>query len=265
MSHPFRALARPALAALAEALAAGRLPWPPHAGSLTGLVPEDHAQATTAALRALAADGVAPRHAASTLRLLVEERDAAQRMSDRVQLVWSPPELDAVDARDTAVVVQEMFRRAERSVMIATFALDERKKAEVLFGALASRMDADPTLHVRIFANIHRVHGDDTPATTLAREFATRMRTQVWPGRRQPEVYYDPRSLEVDAPKRAVLHAKALVVDGRWTLLTSANLTEAAHERNIEAGLLVDDRALAARVTLQLDRLVAAGALRRLL
>jgi hypothetical protein len=61
--------------------------------------------------------------------LLVEERDAGQRMSDRVELVWSPPELDTIDARDTSVVVQELFRRARKSVLIATFALDEKKKA----------------------------------------------------------------------------------------------------------------------------------------
>ncbi|MEI7893397.1 MAG: hypothetical protein WCI05_09900 [Myxococcales bacterium] len=30
-----------------------------------------------------------------------------------------------------------------------------------------------------------------------------------------------------------------LVVDGRWTLLTSANFTEAAQERNLEAGVVV--------------------------
>ncbi len=265
MSHPLRALGRPALAALADALAAGRLPWPPSAGAVAGLAPEEHAGPVAAALAALAADGVAARHAAGTLRLLVEERDAAQRMADRVELVWSPPELDAVDARDTAVVVQELFRRAQATVLIATFALDERKKAEALFGELAARMDAEPGLQVRVFANIHRKHGDDTPASALVREFSQRMRGQIWPGSRLPEVFYDPRSLEIDAPKRAVLHAKAIVIDGRWTLLTSANLTEAAQARNIEAGLVVDDRALAARTTRQFELLVASGALRRLM
>lgn len=61
-----------------------------------------------------------------------------------------------------------------------------------------------------------------------------------------------------------MLHAKCVVTDGRWTLLTSANFTEAAQERNIEAGVLVDDPRLAARVTRQLDELVHRRALRRL-
>jgi phosphatidylserine/phosphatidylglycerophosphate/cardiolipin synthase-like enzyme len=42
-----------------------------------------------------------------------------------------------------------------------------------------------------------------------------------------------------------VLHAKAVVADDEAVFVTSANLTEAAFDRNIELGLLVLDRALA--------------------
>jgi phosphatidylserine/phosphatidylglycerophosphate/cardiolipin synthase-like enzyme len=59
-------------------------------------------------------------------------------------------------------------------------------------------------------------------------------------------VFYDPRALELVRPG-GVLHAKA-VVDDEVVFVTSANLTEAALERNIELGLLVRDRALAAAV-----------------
>lgn len=104
----------------------------------------------------------------------------------------------------------------------------------------------------------------ETPATVLLREFATHIRDQVWPGKRLPEVFYDPRSLAMEGPKRAVLHAKAVVVDGRFSLLTSANFTEAAQERNIEAGVLMDDMRLAARVTQQFDHFVERRILQRL-
>ncbi len=56
-----------------------------------------------------------------------------------------------------------------------------------------------------------------------------------------------PRSLEPDGPG-GVLHAKAVVADREAVFVTSANLTEAALDRNIELGLLVRDRALAASV-----------------
>ena len=95
------------------------------------------------------------------------------------------------------------------------------------------------------------------------REFAARMRTDIWPGERLPEVYYDPRSLLIDAPARAVLHAKAVGIDARVSFLTSANFTEAAHARNIEAGVVLDDAALAERLTRQFELLIERGHLRR--
>ena len=46
-----------------------------------------------------------------------------------------------------------------------------------------------------------------------------------------------------------MLHAKAVVADGEAVFMTSANLTDAALDRNIELGVLIRDRALAASVT----------------
>jgi phosphatidylserine/phosphatidylglycerophosphate/cardiolipin synthase-like enzyme len=264
MSHPLRTLGKAALDGLVEALAAGRLGTPLARAALVPHVPKEHLAAVWTALQELERDGMAPRHMARMLALLAEERGAGQRMSDRVELVWSPPELDAVDARDTSVVVQELFRRARTHITIATYALDAREKAEALFGELAQRMDTEPSLVVRVFANIHRTYRDPTPSAVLIREFAKQFREQIWPGQRLPEVYYDPRSLETEPHKRAVLHAKAVVVDGRWTLLSSANFTQAAQQRNIEAGVLLDDPRLAARMTRQFDRFVEAKIFARL-
>jgi phosphatidylserine/phosphatidylglycerophosphate/cardiolipin synthase-like enzyme len=264
MSHPLRALGRTALEGLADALQSGRIGGPVARSSLVAHVPDDHVDTVFRFLADLETDGMAPRHIAATLKLVAEERAAAQRMSDRVQLVWTPAEHDHVDARDTSVVVQELFRLATRSVLITTFALDAGKKAETLFGDLAARMDASPDLSVHVLVNIHRKHKDTTPSPVLVREFARRLRANVWPGERLPEVFYDPRSLEIDAPKKAALHAKCIVVDGRWSLLTSANFTEAAQERNIEAGVVVDDRQFAERIERQFGLLVERGALKRL-
>ena len=262
MTHPLRRLGRSALVGLAEALSAGRLAPPFGRAAVAALVPDAEVAAVLSALEELSADGMAPRHIARTLALLAEERAAYQQLEDRVQLVWSPPELDQVDARDTGVVVAELFRAAAVSVRIVSFALDEGAKAEVLFGELAARMDAEPALDVRVYANIHRKHLDETPAPVLVRQFAARLRGQIWPGQRLPQVFYDPRSLEIEHRRRAVLHAKCVVVDQRWTFLTSANFTEAAQVRNIEAGVLLDDRRVAERVQRQLDALVEIGVLK---
>ena len=60
-------------------------------------------------------------------------------------------------------------------------------------------------------------------------------------------MYFDPRALEIDGPG-GVLHAKAVVADEERVFITSANLTEAALDRNIEIGLLVRDTPLALSV-----------------
>jgi phosphatidylserine/phosphatidylglycerophosphate/cardiolipin synthase-like enzyme len=62
-----------------------------------------------------------------------------------------------------------------------------------------------------------------------------------------------------------VLHAKAVVTDDEVVFITSANLTEAAFDRNIEAGLLVRDRALAVSVSSHFRGLIDRGLLRPLL
>ncbi len=264
MTHPLRRLGRSAMLALADALAAGRVHPPFPVTALRVYVPEEHAGPVAACLQQMAAIGMSGAHVAAALRLLAEERAAGQRMEDRVQLVWSPPSMDHVDARDTVVVVQDLFRQATQTVLVATYAIDEGEKSEALFGELAARMAALPELQVRVYVNVHRVHLDETPASTLVQRFAERLQARVWPAGRLPEVFYDPRSVEVEGSKRAVLHAKCVVVDGRWTMLTSANFTEAAQERNIEAGVLLDDRRFADRVRRQFEALVERGELVRL-
>lgn len=263
MTHAFSRLSRAGLAGLADALRSGRLAPPYARNGLVGFVPPEDLGEVVAALEELAREGMQPAHIAWALGLLVQERAAHQAIADRLELVWSPAELDQVDCRDTSVVVQELFRRATQSVLIVTYALDEGTKAEAIFCELARRMDAEPELAVRIIVNVMRPYRDNTPARALERAFAERLRDRVWPGERLPEVFFDPRSLEEEA-RHSVLHAKCVVVDRRLSFITSANFTEAAQLRNIEAGVLVSDKTLAERLVLQFDRLIEAEVLKSL-
>jgi len=249
---------------LAAALENGRVSSPYSRTGLLQVVPDGLVRAIRDELRELDAMGMAPEHVAHTLKLLSEERAAAQAISDRVALVWSGVEVTPGTSRDTAVVVQELFREARESVLIASYAVDSGGKAEALFGTLARRMDEDPRLRVRFFVNVHRSHHDETAASVLLREFAERFRDHIWPGERLPEVFHDPRSLTVDGNTRACLHAKCIVVDDDRALITSANFTEAAHERNIEAGAVIADPGLARALKAQFETLVDHGALKRI-
>jgi phosphatidylserine/phosphatidylglycerophosphate/cardiolipin synthase-like enzyme len=160
-------------------------------------------------------------------------------------------------ARDTRRVYEELLGCAERSVWASTYAFFDGPRA---FEVLARRMDTRPDLCVTLLLNIQRKRGDTTDADHLVRRFADRFWTADWPGARRPGVFYDPRALEPEGPA-GVLHAKAVVADDEIVFATSANLTEAALDRNIELGLLVRDAALAATVVSHFQVLIDRGLL----
>ena len=180
-----------------------------------------------------------------------------RRAPPRPDLVWSGPTAPGLHTRNTRQVYDELITTAERSIWLSTFAYFDGQHA---FKSLADRMTAIPGLQVRIMLNIQRRHGDDTPAEQLVAQFAHRFWSKDWPGATKPAVYYDPRSLEPDGPE-GVLHAKAIVVDERAALVTSANLTEAAFDRNIEVGILTRDQLLAASLVRHFRVLIDHGRL----
>ena len=173
------------------------------------------------------------------------------------QLVWSGPEVPGLHARDTRRVYHELLGSARRSIWASTFVFFDGPKT---FELLARRMDAEPRLRVTLLLNIQRRRGDTTVAELLVRRFADRFWGSEWPGDATPEVYYDPRAIALEGPG-GVLHAKAVVADDEAVFITSANLTEAALDRNIEIGLLVRDRPLAANVVRHFRILIDRGML----
>jgi phosphatidylserine/phosphatidylglycerophosphate/cardiolipin synthase-like enzyme len=132
-----------------------------------------------------------------------------------------------------------------------------------VFGTLAARMDDVPELKVRLFVHVERKRNDTRDDTMLLHEFAQTLIAE-WPGRRRPIVYYDPRGLSKDADYRASWHAKCVIVDDAIAFVTSANFTDWAQMRNVEAGALVRSPHFAHQLAAQFDGLVSAGRVTRL-
>lgn len=217
-----------------------RPPYTAEAVQFTIAGTEAAAEGVAAELRELDAEGMPARACARW----IQEIEAADARTNHPALVWSGPEAPGFHARDTRRVYRELFGEAEQSVWAATYVFTEGPTA---FGKLADRMDSRPDLSVTLLLNIQRPWGDTTKPDQLVRRFAERFWKDGWPGVRRPEVYYDPRSVALEAGG-GVLHAKAVVTDEEAVFVTSANLTEAAQDRNIEMGLLVRDRSLARTV-----------------
>jgi phosphatidylserine/phosphatidylglycerophosphate/cardiolipin synthase-like enzyme len=178
-----------------------------------------------------------------------------------IALTWTGPEELATETRDTGAVARQLFAGAHRSLLVSTYALDEGARGENLLAILRTRMMAHPELVVRFYVNLAREYGDERPSAVILGEHVQRLRDKVFTWEPRPAVFYDRRALEPGHGPRACLHAKVIVRDEVQTLITSANLTEAAQERNIEAGVLIDDGAFARGVVGQFERLVGAGVL----
>ncbi len=223
---------------LAAALDSGLLGPPYAAASLRATVGlEDGIEAIATGLRDLDRIGVSGRGAAAWLRTV----EAVTAKQIRPDLVWSGPEVPGLHVRRTRDAFDQLLAGATRSLWISTYAYFDGPRA---FQLLARRMDACPGLRVTLLLNIQRKRGDPAPADQLVRSFADRLWKEDWPGQARPTVFYDPRALDPERPS-GVLHAKAVVADDEAVFVTSANLTEAAFDRNIEVGVLVRDRPLA--------------------
>jgi phosphatidylserine/phosphatidylglycerophosphate/cardiolipin synthase-like enzyme len=244
---------------VAHALRTGRVPMPVSAFALAAIAP-DARQLAVDVVR-LSGEGITAAHLAALLELaaaLVEERMAREAAAE---LVWSGPEAVRAHSRDTLAVLDELFASAQRSVIVSTFVVHQVGR---VFGTLAARLDAVPDLHARLFLHVERRIGDTRAEDALLHEQASRL-ADGWPGRRRPEAYYDPRGLSTDAEVRASWHAKCVLVDDEVALVTSANFTEWAQQRNVEAGALVRSRYFTQQLRAQLDGLVDAKQLRRLM
>lgn len=263
-----------ALDDLAAALAGDRLRPPYSAAGVRRVVAGALADAVLHELQALHAEGFTAKQVARMLRTLAAERRCRQQLADRLELVWSGPDVAGITGpRDTAVVVRDLCRAARRSVLLANFSFDKSwhedqvHKSRALWQPLADNMTANPDLKVRFFINIARYdHSKYThePAPFWIRSFVRHFREHLWPAERLPEMYYDPRALRLEPRERAILHAKCVVIDDARAFISSANFSQAGHDRNIEAGVVAEDPALARQLTAQFDALVQAGAVERI-
>lgn len=259
MSDPFLRLTDADLEALAAALRSRRLSPPFSEVAVRRSCAGEHASVATARLQELSSQGMLPDHLALLLESIAMARHGRMPEEELIDLVWTGPETPGTVNRDTGVVVRELFGQAEKSVLIAGFAIFQGRE---IFRGLAERMSERPDLKVRMFLDLHRRPGDVSLDSEFLRTFVVDFRKKDWPdGRTLPEIFYDPRSLDLDAEKRSSLHAKCIVVDGRVAFVTSANFTEAAQMRNIEVGVLIQSPGFATRLTNHFEGLLDSGAL----
>lgn len=183
---------------------------------------------------------------AATLALIAAVlAERARRQGPTIELVWTGPDIKGALSRDTAVVVRELFASATRSVLVAGYAFDH---GEEILRPLHAVM-RDRGVIAELFIDIPRAVSAEAVEDHVMR-YVDSFRKRNWPfGPPEPRMYYDPRTVWGDT--FASIHAKCVVIDGRRSLIGSANFTDRGQGRNVEVGAVVDDVSFAERLVHQ--------------
>ena len=167
-------------------------------------------------------------------------------------LVWNGPDAGLAAVRSLEQALRDLILGAQRELWIVSFAafrvphLLAALRSAVARGVvirflLETTEDSEGALSIDARAAF--------PADLLAR-----VQLYTWPLENRPRNA---------AGRPAKLHAKFALSDRNTALISSANLTADALERNMEAGTLINGGPLPTRLSEQIDRLVARGLIAR--
>ena len=179
-----------------------------------------------------------------SFRRVLDLRTSVEPLSHILELIVSGPEVPGVPVGDTFSAMHALVQAAAREVIVAGYSIYNGKE---VFKSLAQRMDSIPELRVTFLVHIGREGKDTTIETDLVARYAKLFVSENWPGKRLPDMYYDPRGLQMAAAMRSNFHPKCLLVDAEEALVTSANFTMAAQKKNVEVGVKIKAPILVAR------------------
>ncbi|MER7546199.1 DISARM system phospholipase D-like protein DrmC [Spirillospora sp. NPDC127506] len=172
---------------------------------------------------------------------------AKELASAQVESVWSGPTSHAVPVRSTARVLSQLVARARHELLLMTYSA---KPYQPLRDALAAALARGVV--VRIVVETLQGAGSALSGEEPAAAFrGLRLELWHWPVARRSD-------------DNGRMHAKIAVADRRELLVSSANLTQAGVNGNIEAGLLVRGGTAPERAAEHFDALRSAGILERL-
>ena len=242
---------------LADAIEASRIAWPVDERQLRAAGTIGNHDECWQLLANASAMGASIDTVCWLLRRLAEERSAREAAEAMVQPVVSGPCIVS-GLRATEDAFREVIDQAVSKLLITGFVLHN---GQSILRHLGDRMDAQPQLEVSLCLDISRALGESTEDGAVVAAFAERFRRSEWPGTRLPRLYFDPRSLARGSNDRSVLHAKVAIADTSRALIGSANLTQAALERNIEVGILLSVQTVIAAIKHHFDSLIHNGLL----
>lgn len=208
------------------------------AAKVSNSLPGPHKELLSDLHAAWAADPVTPGVA---LAVGLESASAMEATSDRtaVEVVVTGPNSPGAPVRLTSEVVRRLIDDAKHRVMLVSYAAYQ---LDSVIKALDRAVDERGVKVQLVLESAENLDGGGG-----AHAYA-RYAVYEWPPNER-------------VPPDAKLHAKAVIVDGRDVLLTSANMTNAAYSKNIELGVLCRGGTTALHVQQHFDGLIGTGVL----
>ena len=164
-----------------------------------------------------------------------------------IELVWTGPNTGLIPTRRTEQVILEVIDSAHENLFLVSYVF---YKASSIVDALNGAVERQVRVKLLLESSADEggtIRGDS--ARTLA---------EAVPG---ATVYaWNPIGRKYDGDgTSASMHAKCAVADRKLAFITSANLTPAALERNMELGLLIRGGTVPERLQAHLEALAATG------
>ena len=163
-----------------------------------------------------------------------------------IELVWTGPRTGLIPTRRTEQVMLEVVESSKSDAFLVTYVF---YKAESVLDALNAAVGRGVDVRILLESSV----GHKGPAAGEG----PRALAEAIPG---AVVYvWHPAAREDAEVRPGSVHAKCAVADRRLAFVTSANLTSAAMERNMELGLLIRGGPVPDQLRSHLDALVATG------
>lgn len=193
---------------------------------------EDDAEAIFEELKDLNSDQWLP-----AIRAALNERKAFQK--PRIDITWTGFS-DSKQPRDSAIVLSELFEKACSHIMLSAYRWDS---AELLKPLKQADLRG---VKIELYLNVEQTNGKLVSQDEVDHQLQGFI--DFWekiPGSNPftGNIYFDSRLLL--GHEWISLHAKCAIIDQSILYVGSANLTNRGHERNIEAGIVVEDAASA--------------------
>jgi phosphatidylserine/phosphatidylglycerophosphate/cardiolipin synthase-like enzyme len=247
---------------LGNALQGGALRFGVSTSSLHPFLGSRSAQ-LTAVIRAMLESGCTTETFGRWCHVLHEAKCRMETSEASIFLALSGPEVPGTPVVSTPTMVRALFEEAKRDVIVTSYVFSHCRE---LLAPLADKLDHHSDFKVRFIVDLS--HQRKVPAEQLpivANRFKANFLANYWSGSREPEFWHDPRVFtEKDNSLSGVMHAKAVIIDREVALVTSANFTEAAQNRNMEAGVIVRQSNQVVRLRNYFEGLIETGMLKQI-